>query len=493
MLGSCYKEILLEENEEWSIKERVLEFDHVYAFTDLEDHMLLYTLPSDTLSEYSPYVSFGDYESIEFDGISLRENEKNDLGEVVVNHPYTITAHSGNKIESFQLYFTNLPLLHIHSESKIRDEPKVVSWMEIAYTREHNGLEEINLFSTYAGIEIRGRTSAVHEKKSYGLELWENPYGNDRSAALLGMRYGEDWILDAMYVDPLRMRNKLSFEIWEKIWKEKRDTPFKTSIPGIQSEYIELFINQRYMGLYCLTEKIDENLLVLPPGNSGSEGVIYKAIDWKGGATAFETYNSEPGTSLIWEGWEQIYPDALACWEPLAELRKSVVFDEDELFEERIDELFDLTVAAEYYLFTNLLLAHDNIIKNYYLARYPEESHFLLIPWDLEGSWGIMWDGDESSTNGILENTLYTRLLDLEVNDFDELLESKWEHYRETIFQKDSLLVPAINYADLLYRSGAIERENNRWEKVEIDIDQELLYFSQWTSQRLDYLDLVFD
>ena len=221
--------------------------------------------------------------------------------------------------------------------------------------------------------------------------------------------------------------------------------------------------------------------------------MLYKAIDWNGGATAFETYNSAPPESMIWEGWEQVYPDDRFNWEPLAALRKTAVLDEDELFLEKIDTLIDLECMAEYFLFTNLILAHDNIIKNYYLARYPEQSPFLIMPWDLEGSWGIMWHGGESSSNGVLENNLYNRLMEHDDLDFQDLLESKWENYRESLFRLDSLMAPVTLYADLLKRSGVIERENDRWEADKIDLDQELLYIREWTTLRLNYLDLVFD
>lgn len=493
LFRSCYKEQVMEEPEEWTVPDRVVEFDQVYAFTDMDEHMLLYTLPSDTISSFTPHVRFGDYHSVKMDGIELTANEENDLGEVVVNHPYVVIARNKKRTDIFQLYFTTLPLVHIHTETKIRDEPKVISWAELQYAEKCAGNSKTLMYTTFAGIEIRGRTSAQHEKKSYGLELWENRYRNDQSAPLLGMRYGEDWILDAMYIDPLRMRNKLSFEIWEKMWSGKSETPWRTVNPGIRCEFVELFINQRYMGLYCLSEKLDEALINLSAGRPGGEGVIYKTIDWNGGATAFQTYNSEPCEAMIWEGWEQVYPDHLFCWEPLAELRKTVVLDEDEVFIEKIDSLIDLECAAEYYLFTNLILAHDNIIKNYYLARYPDESRFLMMPWDLEGSWGIMWDGGESSTKGILENNLYNRLWELDVEGFNDLLESRWNSYRESIFLLDSMLAPAIFYSALLKRSGAIERENSRWQGVEIDIDHELQHLSQWTTLRLEYLDQVFD
>jgi len=493
ILGSCYKEMVTEEPEPWSMPTRVLAFDQVFAFTDTEEQLLLYTLPSDTISSFSPHVIFGEYKSLEIDGRVLKENEENDLGEVVLNHPYKVTARNGNKIDTYQLYFTNLPLLQIHTETKILDEPKIACRAEIAYATRKDGSGGTGLFTSYAGIEIRGKTSAVHEKKSYGLELWKDRYGKDRQAALLGMRYGEDWILDAMYVDSLRMRNKLSFETWEKIWRRKSETPFRTEQPGIRGEYIELFINHRYMGLYCLTERLDEKLINLSAGQPGSEGVMYKAIDWTGGGTAFKTYNSEPGTSTIWEGWEQVYPDHLLCWEPLAELRKTVVLEEDDVFTARIDTLINVDLMADYYLFTNLILAHDNIVKNYFLARYPDESNFLILPWDLEASWGIMWHGGKSTTNGLLENNLYDRLLELDVEEFNDLLESKWENYRESLFHLDSLMAPALHYTALLKRSGAIERENKRWSGVEIDMDQELQYLSNWMTLRLRYLDQVFD
>jgi len=492
ILRSCYLEHVLEDPGEYE-KGQVVEFDHIFAFADLTENILLYTLPSDTITSFRPFVQFSNYQSVAINGRELSPDEINDLGEVVVNHPYTVTARNNSGNHTFQLYFTSLPIIQINTESGIVDEPKVVSRADIQYTIDDADNPGTMLFTTYAGIEIRGRTSAQLDKKSYGVELWKDTHGNDRSAPLLGMRNGEDWILDAMYIDPLRMRNRLSFEVWEKMWSSRDRSPWKTSHPGIQSEYVELFINHRYMGLYSLSERLDEILINLDEGEPGSDGVMYKAIDWNGGATAFKTYNSEPAASMRWEGWEQICPDERFCWDPLAGLRKAVVLDEDEVFRAKIDTLIDLDCLAEYYLFINLVLAWDNIIKNYFLARYPDGSPFLILPWDLEGSWGIMWDGDPNSTNGLIDNNLYKRLLELDVADFDDMLESKWETYRRSIFRLDSLVAPAIRYVDQLKRSGAIERENRRWKDAGIDMDLELRYLSDWTALRLDYLDRVFD
>jgi hypothetical protein len=490
---SCYKEQLIEPPEKWSLPTDLIMFDNVPAFTSTDNNTLLFTLPQELVTAFTPFVSLGAYKKVSIDGRKLTDATINNLGKVEINHPYTVMVANDVEMDTFQLYFTTLPLVRILTETEIKDEPKVFSTVEMQYIDVAGGSNATTLYSTFAGVEIRGRTSASHEKKSYGLELWKDRFGSDQSEDLLGMRLGEDWILDAMYIDPLRMRNKLSFELWEKLWKTAGPSPWRTVIPGIQCEYVELFINHRYMGIYALTERMDERLINVWDGTPGQEGVLYKAIDWRGGSTAFMTYNSEPRQSMIWEGWEQIFPDDHFCWGPLSELRKAVVMDNDEVFGERIDTLLDLDCAAEYYLFTNLLLAWDNIIKNYFVTRYPGESRFLLLPWDLEGTLGIMWDGDPSSSNGLVENNLFNRLLAMDEKDFHDLVESKWRCHRESVFVLDSLLAPAYEYADLLTSSGAVDRENRRWQGVEIDLEKELDYLSQWLILRLQYLDTTFD
>jgi spore coat protein H len=493
LLQACYKEQIIVDYKGMSLPGHVLKFDQVPAFADKQENIILYTLPSDTIVSFSPHVTFADYQSISINGKELIKNEINDLGEVLVNQPYRLVAKSKSETEYYQLCFTKLPILHISTEKTIKDEPKVLSWFELQYALKDELADETCFYSSNAGIEIRGRTSANHEKKSYGLELWKDCYKNDSSASLLGMHSCEDWILDAMYIDPLRMRNKLSFELWGKMCSHGEVSPWKTPDPGIRSEYIELFINQNYMGLYTLSERLDETLLNLYKGPEGFEGLIYKAIGNGIVSSIYETYNDKPGESMIWEGWEQVFPDQLACWQPLLELRNTLLSEDDEFFRENIESLLNLDCAAEYYIFVNMLLAYDNIVKNHYLIRYPYESQFLMHPWDLEATWGIMWDGRESKSTGIVENRLFKHLIALEVAEFTGLLESKWEHYRESFLQTDSLLASALVYADLLKESGVIERENARWPAAEMDLDYQIRYLSDWTSARLEYLDRVFD
>jgi spore coat protein H len=492
LLQGCYKEVSITENPPSEGTMKVVGFDEVYAFVDTAACFLLYTIGADTIDSFTPVVKFGDYRSVQLNDTELVNGQKNDMGRIIANQPYKLVARGDQGNDTFNLFFTTLPILQFTVEELIPDEPKIVSWMELQYSDKDQSNPSTVLFESYSGIETRGGSSAQYDKKAYGIELWDNKYGLDRSAPLLGMRYCEDWILDAMYVDDLRMRNKISFELWEKMARIPPEEGMDDVYPGIHLEYVELFINNRYMGLYGLGEKLDETLLRFSMNQAETGGVMYKSIDWANGATMFQIYDSEPTETMIWDGWEQIYPDQNHYWEPLAELRKTVVLDDDEAFERRIDSLIDLENAAEYYLFINLILAYDNAGKNIYYARYSDQSRFFMLPWDIEATWGRMWDRTNSLTVGLPGNNLFDRLIELNVCGFNDHLRMKWDAYRETIFHKDSLMHDIDRNYVMLKQSGAIDRENARWEDIQIDFDQEYVYISAWIEARLDYLDSHF-
>lgn len=491
LTGACYREIILPEETEAKPYE-LIAFDGVTAFVDTIDRFILYTIGEENISSFSPLVKFDHHESMNLEGIDLIDGEINHLGSIETNKPYRLIAVKGELQETFELMFTTLPLIRIFTEESIPDEPKVLSWLELQYTGQDPEDRSVKWFESYAGIEIRGKTAAKHVKKSFGIELWSSRYGKDRLAPLLGMRYCEDWILDAMYIDALRVRNKLSFELWNKMIQSHEGDLTGEMETGIQMEYVELFINNRYNGLYCLGEKMDQQLIGFSSTQEEKGGVMYKAIEWEEGSTMFEIYTSEPPLSMYWSGWEQIYPKNKFMWNPLDELRKTVVLDDDEAFRSKVGMLFDLENAADYYLFLNLILGYDNTGKNIFYARYSNQSQLFIIPWDVEATWGKMFNMENSSTFGILSNDLLDRLIDLNVEGFSDNLGIKWDEYRASIFSSESLMEPINQYYNQVKGSGAIERENTRWGEPEINYELEYDYISDWIEGRLNYLDQKF-
>jgi spore coat protein H len=490
---ACYQEIILPDEPLEVLPMEVIAFDGISAFTDTTDGFMLFTLSSTMQSQFAPLVTFEHHEELLLNGKKIVNGEVYKFGPVEVNNPYQLVAIKGETRDTFKLIFTSLPVIRISTQHTIPDEPKVPSSFEMQFVDDYSLDPHTCFFESIAGIEIRGKTSARYDKKSFGIELWNSRYGEDRAASLLKMRFGEDWILDAMYIDALRVRNKVSFELWNQMTHSPARDGMNEVKTGINMEYVELFINNRYNGLYCLGEKMNEQLIGFSPKDEDKGAVLYKTIAWDEGSTTFETYSSEPPASLIWSGWEQIYPKTWYNWEPLAELRKTVVLEEDEIFESKIGTLIDLENAADYYLFINIIMGYDNVGKNIYYTRYSDQSKFVIIPWDVEATWGKMYHMGNSHTIGILGNHLFDRLIDLNVGGFSDSVKIKWHTYRRSIFHSDSLVAPVSRYYQEIGQSGAIERENARWSDIKIDYEMEYTYLLNWMEGRLKYLDNHFE
>lgn len=142
--------------------------------------------------------------------------------------------------------------------------------------------DPFNHFFGKIGIEIRGSTSQQYPKKSYGLETRDS-LGNNLNVALLGMPKDNDWILYGAYPDKSLMRNEFTY------------THFAQMQPwSPRYVYVELMINNNYMGVYTLLEriKVDDtrcDLANLDPddnaGDSLTGGYIIK-VDKTTGSSA---------------------------------------------------------------------------------------------------------------------------------------------------------------------------------------------------------------
>ena len=150
----------------------------------------------------------------------------------------------------------DLPLLLIDTEGQtIVDEPKITAKMKVL--NSPTGINKLNdtefEFDGHIGIEIRGSSSQMFEKKGYRVET-RNPMGENFNVSLLGMPHENDWVLHGPYSDKSLMRNALAYHFGNLMGRWSPRTRF-----------CEVFINNEYRGVYVLTEviKIDRNRLNL--------------------------------------------------------------------------------------------------------------------------------------------------------------------------------------------------------------------------------------
>ena len=117
------------------------------------------------------------------------------------------------------------------------------------------------LFRQFIGARIRGAYTAGLPKKPYAIKLW-NSNREGKNVSVLGLMKDENLILDAMYNDKARMRNRLCYDIWNQI----DSLPYEVSeghskVNGTQGRYVEVFVDGAYNGVYCITDKKNSTLL----------------------------------------------------------------------------------------------------------------------------------------------------------------------------------------------------------------------------------------
>jgi hypothetical protein len=409
---------------------------------------------------------------------------ENPVDKVQIGLAYQIEDTERN---NYTLYFTQLPLIHITTPNTIVDEPKVAATFKMLESNSNTIVSDI-------GIELRGATSQGYPKKSYRIGFWTDSTGDEnKDVSLLGMRADDDWNLQAMYNEPLRMRNKTNFDIWRKINTLYYQSNETEAVNGSRWEYAELFLNGEYQGVYGVSEPVDRKQLKLKKYDNGMQGELYKGISW--GPAIFASLPPLPkDNSPIWDGFEYEYPNEIdPDWTHIYHLVNFVINSPDADFYSQYQTQFNRENAVDYFIFVNLLYAADNKGKNLFFVKYKANEPYFYVPWDLDGTFGVKYDGTIlNKTDVLLSNGLYNRLLnDDSENGFNQKRKEKWSQLRNTWLTTSNLMAMFYENYDYLLQNGVYAREETAWEDYHFDSEHPQ-YMENWMIRRLEYLDEIF-
>ena len=159
-----------------------------------------------------------------------------------------------NILTPAELESSNLPIVIINTNGQtILDDPKISVDFSIIDNGpgNRNYITDIPSYTGNVGIELRGSSSQSFPKKSYGFETWD-AQNNSIDTTILGMPLESDWILNANYTDKTFCRNVLAYQAWTNM-----------GYYGTRHHYCEVLLNNEYIGIYILSEKIkrDKNRL----------------------------------------------------------------------------------------------------------------------------------------------------------------------------------------------------------------------------------------
>lgn len=479
-LHSCYNEEVVfnsvaDSNFELSTILRINKKECCFDYTE---NSLRFPIKDSIIDEFTPFVEFQDYSEVYFEGEKLKNKSINNLGKIEVKKRYELIVKSKNVVEKLRLTFTNIPTVQLITPNIIFDEPDAMAKVIINYTETDKASDQY-----YIGLEYRGCTSQLFPKKSFGFSIKENRLLDDEiSCSIVDLNKNNDWILDAMWIDKARLRNKTSFALWLKMDGEEHY--------GVRGEFVELYINNMMQGLYCLSENVNSEFLDL----NNSEAVLYKATSWENGATCFESYSTNPPNNYYWDGWEQKYPEPKfkINWMPLNELRSLVANRDNGVFSSKISSLIDINNFIDYYIFMNLTSASDNNGKNIFLVKENKNDKLRIIPWDIDASWGLCWDGTPVGYSSIISNRLFDRLIATNADNFKVNLKHRWSSLRKYLFSDKELKMMFIDNFELINKSDILDCENRAWGlNIEPKCEQE--YLLGWIENRTNFLDNYFE
>lgn len=382
--------------------------------------------------------------------------------------------------------------------------PQVYLFGSFGYEYQEGEMYIVDSDTTKFKINIKWRGGSTNSegkhKRNYKIKLSED-------VSLLGLRVDNNWILDAGQADLFRLRNRIATDLWND-FAEKPYYSHKESgvLSGTKGRVVEVYLNNEYVGIYCLTEAIDRKQLKLKKfDNNTINGQLWKSEGY--GCALMWDIVPYDNHSETWDVFEVKYPDLndlnTTDYSTLYNAIDFVVNSSNEEFTNKVDEYFDMPVLIDYYIFLQTMNAYDNIGKNIYWATYNknEDKKLTLAVWDLDATVGQKWTeknivGSSSPEYDININMkLYVRLRELNANKFNEKVSERYFQLRKNYLSTDSLINRYISYYDLIKKSGAAQREENRWSKdtdidgKELNFDSELNYIIDWVTRHMTYLD----
>ena len=466
-------------------------FNEERLFYDHTDGTFYYSLVGDAEASYNPVVEVLSQEK----NIRIAIKEKVITKELISkNNVIDFVAYSDSSYSRHQLRCTTLPLMNIDCEEEITEENAVMR-MRLFDNRKESIQRET---SSDGLIHVRGGSTKSYPKLGFKISLTTDSLGGnirENKRSLLGMRQDDDWILYAAYNDQEKIRNVFSSNLWMDTCGENNSFGIEN---GMRYEYIELFLNGEYWGLYALGYPIDDLQLKI---NDNSKECIYKKILW---TSEYPITYTEEGEI----GGYRIVSKGKKDWSLLYDFYEKL--NDEQTDNEWYYSSVDIRNAIDYSLFVNLIQGIDNVgnnlTKNMYLTAVECEDgtyKFLYTPWDMDITWGNGWSADahnltipyslNATYNLPMESgPLYMLLINHDSYVWDALL-GRYRELRSDLWSEENISRILGEYEDQIFDSGAYLRDRYKWPEGSYeDPELKLSVFKEYLSQRLQETDLYY-
>ena len=486
---------------------QVLHIDGHRAPLDTVSHTWLCSIPQSLFgNDFDAQVTYGEELSeVVIDGVAVASGEVFTFDGIEGGKQYTVTAHMGDSLITGSITFTWLPIVELFGNFT-----DFYSYTEIFVSEPDSVFPE----PMKAKIKHRGiSTNASRKhKRNYRIKFVAED-STKMNRRFFGLRNDNNWILDAGQMDFLRVRNRVSSDLWLDMARKPFYADTVANVRnGSRGQMVEVFLNGEYRGIYNMCEPIDRKQLKLERYDADTK--TFHGEIWDAYTRTRTVMMSEPEErtgKLTWDGFRVRYPDYQEIhrvdWTTLEDavwfVNRADNAASKQMFIDSIGDYFDLPVLQDYFIFIAALQALDNESKNiYYSCRdITVDRRLTVTPWDLDICLGENYAPaveipDMVKPERDLDWINHVPMVDMwNLEVFRTPIIERYKELRKTWLDTDNLVNRYRTAIDELESCGAAGREEERWSgdtdifKKTLDLSGEMDYVEDWIRRRMAYLD----
>ena len=254
--------------------------------------------------------------------------------------------------------------------------------------------------------KYRGATSSVFPKRNYVFKFPEEDAFNepDRAGGFTGRRRV---VLITSFNDNSYIRPRLSFDLWNRMSPDHIQVKTYSAV---------LMVNGRYWGLFTVADHVNEHLM--KRHGLSKEGDLFKAVDAdanfsrldaKGAPKQYPHQGFEKKEGTPNEG-------RVGAYDTLNALTDFIAGSDRDTFRAQWGSRLNTRDYEDWWIFNTLILGTDSSAKNAYHYYDPvTRAPWRFIPWDLDASFGQLWDTRRCESTILQDfssnNHLFARML----------------------------------------------------------------------------------
>lgn len=251
------------------------------------------------------------------------------------------------------------------------------------------------------GFRLRGNTSRTSAKKSFKVKF--NAF-NQSGRKYQGVK---ETNLNSSHNDPTMIREKLFYDVWNRF-----------GLPERRANFVKVYVNGSYFGLYTNIEEIDDEMVQRTFGTD--EGNLYKCLypaDLKYINDNPLTYkNLVNGTATRGRVYDLKNNELADDYTDLARLIKVIGTTSTQNLPCELQKVLNTEGVLKAYAVEVMCGHWDDMAynkNNYYLYQNPLTQRFEFLSYDADNSFGVDWVNQNWTTRNIYtwHNTANSRLI----------------------------------------------------------------------------------